>query len=160
MTRPSKVATDHSSAKEEPSAAAEAVAAPSSGLFNPALAAAPLLMAQDMALGAIDCWRVGLVAMRVAQDEMQRAWRQQSDAALQAWAEATHGVFEIAPAHKPEQTPADTPPPANDPGRPEAARHSPTQLWLNGAQAMHPFAMQVSAPWWSLMLDHDRRPQA
>jgi hypothetical protein len=160
MTRPSKTVQTGSDEITAELTAADAIAAPSSGLFNPALAAAPLLMAQDMAIGAFECWRVGLAAMRTTQDELQRAWRQQSDAALQAWAAAAQSMFEAAAVHQPAATPADDPLPANDSAANPASMAAQAQQWFTGAQALTPFAVQVSAPWWSLLLDHDRRPPA
>jgi hypothetical protein len=142
----------------EKTSAADAMPAPSSGLVNPALALAPFQIARAAAAGWLECWRLGLAASRDRQDDLWRAWRAQSDAALKA----AEGVMAVGLTQlSPGAPPAQEPEAAND-AAPHVANRAlaPASFWLNGAQALTPFATQLGGPWWSALLDHDRRPQA
>jgi hypothetical protein len=66
------------------------------------------------------------------------------------------------PTQAPQADGAQEPKPANDANGSAVANRAlaPSAFWLTGAQALTPFATQLGGPWWSALLDHDRRLQA
>jgi hypothetical protein len=143
----------------EEARAAEAMLAPSSGLINPALALAPLEIAGAATVGWLECWRLGLAASRVRQDDLWHAWRAQNDAVLKA----IEGLAVMRlQAQATQLSPTQERQAANDTAASAVANRAlaPSAFWLEGAQALTPFATRLGGPWWSALLDHDRRPQA
>lgn len=160
MARTTSTRPSPTPAQETP--IAEAMPAPSSGLVNASLALAPLHLAREAALGWLECCRIGLAATRSLQDDCRRAWRAQNDAALKA-AEGLMAIGLRPQAAAPTSAPSsDEPQVANDTAASDVAARAlaPASFWLSGAQALTPFATQLGGPWWSALLDHDRRPQA